>query len=177
MIRHAAPVRQLAPRTAEVALERFQNSLPELSNYDGGAINVDKAEALLKDKNVIRVFHFWASWCDPCLNELPDFFKFVERSKTSLKSVIRPSHDGEAQSAQFILVSLDFDQEGIDKFSQIFPKLKSTDFFQVWDKNNFLSKALGVNKLPMTLVVYPDGRAVSYEGVLDWKIFLFSLRD
>jgi thiol-disulfide isomerase/thioredoxin len=43
------------------------------------------------DKGSVVVVNFWASWCDPCLEELPAFFATVEKSK----------------NVRFVLISLD----------------------------------------------------------------------
>lgn len=173
LIKHAVPPRQDVPRASVEALERFEANLGQLYDYTGQVVKSQKVASLLKVEKTIRVFHFWASWCDPCLNELPDFIKFVKKNKAVLAVDTQGGKSSYEKDVQFFLVSLDFDQEGINKFSKIFPEMMSKDFIQIWDKDNFLSKAFGVNKLPMTIMVYPEGQVVSYEGVLEWSKFSF----
>ena len=44
------------------------------------------------DKN-FKVLHFWASWCEPCIDEIPKLFDFIKTNQD--------------KSLQLILVSLD----------------------------------------------------------------------
>jgi thiol-disulfide isomerase/thioredoxin len=39
-------------------------------------INFDKYESIVKKKeNILYVVNFWATWCKPCVMELPDFME------------------------------------------------------------------------------------------------------
>lgn len=57
--------------------------------------NFQQFESILNQKNdTVYVINFWATWCAPCVKELPDFQKIHEK------------YDG--QNFKMILVSLDF---------------------------------------------------------------------
>jgi thiol-disulfide isomerase/thioredoxin len=47
-----------------------------------------------KDENLTYVINFWATWCKPCVNELPHFLEVEKKLKD--------------QKVKFIYVSLDF---------------------------------------------------------------------
>lgn len=57
-------------------------------------MNFDSFEPLLKVKNdTVYMINFWATWCMPCVEEMPDILKFASDMKT--------------QKFKLILVSLD----------------------------------------------------------------------
>lgn len=71
-------------------------------------IKVPDLEKILKaPENKLFVVNFWATWCPPCVSELPNFEKVAKEYK--------------AEDVRFILVSLDFPSQ-IEK--QLMPFLK-----------------------------------------------------
>ena len=71
-------------------------------------IKVPELEKILKNpENKLFVVNLWATWCAPCVKELPDFEKVAKEFNSS--------------RVKFIMVSLDFPSE-IDK--QLLPFLK-----------------------------------------------------
>jgi len=69
--------------------------LAELSAQKIEKIGVPELERILASpENVLHVVNFWATWCPPCVTELPYFEKLSKEYKD----------DG----VKFILVSLDF---------------------------------------------------------------------
>lgn len=89
----------------------------------------------------VTVVNFWATWCGPCIIEIPEFVALQEEWKD------RPF--------QFVGVSLD--EEGfdiirpfVDDFMMQYP--------QIWDPKAELGEAFGgVYALPVTFVVDADG--------------------
>ncbi len=75
-----------------------------LLGFSQHKIAVYKIGDLLKrihnNSDTIYVVNFWATWCVPCVKELPDFEKFDRQNKPALVKVL--------------LVSLDF-KENIEK--------------------------------------------------------------
>lgn len=58
----------------------------------------DDFEPLLEQKNdTLYVINFWATWCDPCVKELPDFQQVNQKFKND--------------RFKMILVSLDFEKQ------------------------------------------------------------------
>ncbi len=99
--------------------------------------------------------HLWASWCGPCLNEIPELIAFAKSKK---------------DSTQFIVVSLDDSQVELEKFLKSFPELSGAPFINIWDYDKSISKKLDVDRLPMTIILRPDESTIrNIRAVVDWK--------
>ncbi|GIZ09866.1 TlpA disulfide reductase family protein [Flavobacterium sp. UMI-01] len=104
-------------------------------------------KAVLNDKNTVYVVNFWATWCAPCVKELPYF----ERLNNENKKV------------KVVLVSLDFK----DQFqTKLIPFLKrksiQSQVVLLTDKNynNWLSKVdqNWSGSIPATLIINGEKR-------------------
>jgi thiol-disulfide isomerase/thioredoxin len=67
------------------------NSIPKLN------FNQFENQYLHRNSDTLYVINFWATWCKPCVKELPNFEQINEKYKT--------------QKVKVILVSLDFAKE------------------------------------------------------------------
>lgn len=89
-------------------------------------------------RNTKIVLHFWASWCAPCIEELPALFKRAKREK----------------QIQFILITADRTPgeaiSFLDKYS-----MSSNVVFGI-DRNSELSRKLKVTGLPESFIFNPD---------------------
>lgn len=110
-------------------------------------------DKILETKTVY--IHFWASWCGPCLNEIPELITYAKKNKSAV---------------QFILVSLDTSHEDLNKFLKSFPELNDGIFVRIWDKDNVIAKKINVDRLPMTLILPGQGSNIKiFRSVVDWK--------
>jgi thiol-disulfide isomerase/thioredoxin len=86
-------------------------------------------ENLIKtDKNSVYIVNFWATWCGPCVAELPDYQRFYEKN----------TH----KKVKLILVSLDFTNE-IEKVNKFIAKkaIKPKVYLMNdTDQNTFINK-------------------------------------
>ncbi len=114
-----------------------QISAFDLRDYKGNKLNLKKEELLGADKAIV---HLWASWCGPCVNEVPEL---IEYSKKNPK-------------VKFVIVSLDDYKEDIGKFLISFPEFDSQNYVRVWDINKSISALLKADRLPMTLLIEKD---------------------
>lgn len=140
--------------TAHDVVSAINDKSIELYDYQEKTLNREMIYKLTHETEVTKVFHFWASWCDPCAQELPELIDYAAKNVSKV---------------QIYLVSLDGDAEGVRKFSKVFPEILSQKFIQVWDKNNELARRYGVDKLPMSIFVFSDGRIEIRDGVVSWK--------
>jgi thiol-disulfide isomerase/thioredoxin len=111
----------------------------EFTSVDGTPVSLAK----LRGKMVI--VDFWATWCRPCMAEAGHMVQVNQRY-----------HD---QGLQFIGISLDQDKGamiGVAKQNNFaWPQYFDG---QVW--NNKLAKLWGVNSIPRTFLIGPDGKVL-----------------
>lgn len=114
----------LVGRTVEVAAEDLK----------GRAVRLDFAAGR------VRVVDFWATWCDPCRDQLP----FLDRLST----------DYGPQGLSVYAISFDEDRAALERFLEETP----VSFEILWDKGGAaLSDRLEVTRLPTTLLVDRKG--------------------
>lgn len=103
----------------------------------------DGAELALGDlKGRGVVLNFWATWCAPCVREMPEL--------AALK------RDLAADGIEVLTVSLD---RGGHKVIQTFlEKYEVADLTPLWDPKGTMSRQIGVAGLPTTLIIDADGR-------------------
>ena len=117
-------------------------------NPDGGDFT------LAKFKGVPVLVNLWASWCAPCIKELPMLQKLEEAQALEGKlGVIAVSQDMAPKSS-------------VDAFL----KSKQISRFAAFhDKDMALSSALGIQIMPTTILYDAAGKEVwRYIGDLDW---------
>jgi cytochrome c biogenesis protein CcmG/thiol:disulfide interchange protein DsbE len=96
------------------------------------------------DAGKVRVVDFWATWCEPCKDQLP----FLAR--------LASEHG--ARGLSVYAVAFDEDREAVERFLAETP----LPFTIMWDKGGgVLSEPLDVTRLPTTLVV--DRRGIVRE--------------
>ncbi|MGZ8182452.1 MAG: TlpA family protein disulfide reductase [Methylobacter sp.] len=120
--------------TAQAPLPDF--SLPDLSG---------KQHRISEWQGKIRVINFWATWCPPCLKEIPEF--------------IAMQQEYSAKSLQFIGIAID-DKKAVEDYLNTtkinYPLLMGAD------EGIALSRQLGnkFDAVPFTLVVDKQGTII-----------------
>jgi cytochrome c biogenesis protein CcmG/thiol:disulfide interchange protein DsbE len=120
--------------------------VPPPSPLVGKAVDVeaDTLEGVLvrigEHGGKVRVVDFWASWCDPCREQLP----FLDRLARTY----------EADGLFVYAVSFDEDRAALERFLE-----EATVSFPIlWDKGGTaLSERFGVTRLPTTLLLDRGG--------------------
>ena len=116
-------------------------------NPDGGDFDLSKS------KGGPVLVNLWATWCAPCVKELPTLAKLEERHAV----------DGDLG---IIVVSQDM---GPKASVDAFLKAKGIALRSFLDPEMKLTGALGVEVMPTTLLYDAQGREVwRYTGDLDW---------
>jgi thiol-disulfide isomerase/thioredoxin len=114
-----------------------------------------KPISLAKFKGVPVLLNLWASWCAPCVHELPTLDKLAASHRIDGQlGVIAVSQDSGPQAS-------------VEAFLK---KLKVTDLGAYHDPKSALSGALGPDTVLPTSILYDaDGKEVwRYVGDLDW---------
>lgn len=98
------------------------------------------------------LLNFWATWCTPCLREMPSLEQLQQRFK----------------SRDFKVVAISLDEEGWEQVTPFVDDLKLT-FTILLDSENTVSAAYGANALPSTFVLDPQGQVIAAaRGDRDW---------
>ncbi|HEY4417827.1 MAG TPA: TlpA disulfide reductase family protein [Verrucomicrobiae bacterium] len=138
----------LASMDKQSAAKKIQDALtsgatfPDFSETDlaGKPISV----AALKSKVVM--IDFWATWCAPCRGELPN--------------VIATYKKHHADGFEIIGVSLDSDRDKLDTFLKQQDGMTWAQFFDGQGWGNKLAVKYGVEAIPFTILVGPDGKII-----------------
>ena len=104
--------------------------------------------------------NFWATWCAPCLKELPDLIDIASNSKGKVA---------------LVAVSIDDKPEKIEKFlGKIDVNLNEKNVYWVWDEGRQISlEAFHVVRVPETIILDKNRNMVDkVVGVVDWKTYL-----
>ncbi len=116
-------------------------------NPDGGAFDLSKG------KGVPVLVNLWATWCAPCVKELPTLAKLEERYAI-------------AGNLGIIVVSQDMaPKASVDAFL----KSKGIGLRSFLDPEMKLTGALGIEVMPTTILYDSQGKEVwRFTGDLDW---------
>jgi len=97
-------------------------------------------------KGKVVLVDFWATWCGPCVAELPNVMKAYEK------------HHG--NGFEIVGISLDSDKAKLDKFTKD-KKMTWQQFFDGQGWNNKLSTQYGVNSIPATYLLDGEGKIIA----------------
>jgi thiol-disulfide isomerase/thioredoxin len=136
------------PAAAEVLKPWTGGATPalELSDLQG-------AKHRLSDyRGKVVLVNFWATWCEPCRDEMPS----IERLRASL------------EGRQFVVLAVNLaePESRIRKFLEAVP----VGFPVLLDRDSQTTRAWQAKLLPATYIVGPDGRIrYRHVGELDWS--------
>jgi len=103
-------------------------------------------------KGKILLVNFWATWCVPCIKEMP--------SLDRLKSKIDKNFD---------VIAISVDRDGIDKVTNFFNENKINNLAKFFDIKNSLAKELDLFGVPTSFFVDKKGNLIGYyQGDMEW---------
>lgn len=136
-------LRQRAPHTLQVGDSAPDFTLPLLR---AGSLTLHDY------RQRIVVLNFWATWCPPCIAEMPSLENFAGRTR-DLGVVV-------------IGVSVDRDATALKKFVADF----HLSFPIARDPNQVVASGYGTFKFPETYIIDRDGKlAEKIVGAIDWQ--------
>jgi thiol-disulfide isomerase/thioredoxin len=121
----------------------------------------DLQTSILNDQEHIIVLNFWATWCKPCVAELPDFEKIYLEFNT--------------KNVQVILANLDFHS----KTEAVVPGFIAKKNIQSQvvhltdqDPNDWVGKVDNgwTGSIPATIIYYKGEKKWFFEGQTDYEI-------
>jgi thiol-disulfide isomerase/thioredoxin len=144
----------VGPELAQGTLAKFQlakepKSLPDLAFNDAD----DKPLKLADYKGKIVLLNFWATWCAPCVKEMPSLDKL----------------QAEMGKDKFIILPLSLDGPSRPKVAPFYEDKKLGHLGVYFDKGRKAMQALDVSILPTSILVDAQGREIGrLEGEADW---------
>lgn len=107
--------------------------------------NIALSDYIGKNKNKVVLIDFWASWCGPCIKEMPNIVKAYEQYKDKGFEIIGISLDENKQSWQ----------RAIDRFNISWPQMSD---LKGW--NSDAAKLYGITSIPFTILVDEEGNII-----------------
>lgn len=103
-------------------------------------------EVLQKNKGKILYVDFWATWCSPCIEELPDLLRLSES--------YRP------EGLEVLSISVDSDWNDWMKYKKKY-KLVNQHYWLLGDFKSDLAKAIHLSAIPRHIIISAEGNLIS----------------
>jgi len=136
--------------------ERFRlNEAPERAP-DAPFTTRDGTTVRLSDfRGKILLVNFWATWCAPCIEEMPTLDALA----------------GEMNSDRFQVLAISTDRGGRSKVEPFVESKLDLDTLDIYlDTKSKLARALGLRGMPTTYLIGTDGAILgALEGAADWN--------
>ena len=139
---------------AKGAMERFKlaktpKALPDLEIQNAD----DKPMKLSDFKGKVVLLNFWATWCTPCVKEMPSLDRL----------------QAEMPRDRFLVIPISLDGPSRPKVAPFYKEQRLTSLRIYYDKGRKAMSTLGVTLLPTSILVDPEGRELGRrEGDADW---------
>jgi thiol-disulfide isomerase/thioredoxin len=151
LYQHAEDGVMIQDGPSDVPVAENRKAAPDVLLVAGKGLS----KKLSEFRGKVILLSFWASWCTPCLIELPTFIDLHE--KLSAKGLV------------IIPVNVD-EPDTAARFVQDFWKAKSFPFVTYYDPTHKAADRFHVESLPSNFVIDKQGRQVAQGyGANDWS--------
>ena len=134
---------------AKFTLSKEPKPLPELAFTDAE----DKPLKLADYKGKTVLLNFWATWCAPCVKEMPSLDRL----------------QAEMGKDKFVVLPLSLDGPSRPKVAPFYADRKLANLGIYFDKGKKVLGALDVSVLPTSILIDAQGRELGrLEGEADW---------
>lgn len=145
------PVVNLAAAQPPRGFEILKNSVPVPKTRFKDPNGIPSTLAKFKGKTV--VLNVWATWCAPCIKEMPSLDRLAAQLDPNRTSVLAVSQD----------------KGGLAIAKPFLERLGVKNLSAFTDPSGKLSRDLGIRGLPTTFIISPAGAIVGrVEGPLEW---------
>ena len=112
----------------------------------------DRKVSLNQFRGQVLVLNFWATWCPPCVEELPSLMSMQERTR--------------ARGVVVLGISIDVDDNAYHRFLQE----RNVNFLTVRDPDQKVASMYGTSGWPETYVIDRQGKLRrKFVGPVDWN--------
>jgi thiol-disulfide isomerase/thioredoxin len=145
----------VGPELLQGTLAKFQlakspKPLADLAFNDAA----DKPLSLADYKGKTVLLNFWATWCAPCVKEMPSLDRL----------------QAEMGKDKFVVLPLSLDGPTRPKVAPFYQDRKLTNLGIYFDKSKKTMQALDVSILPTSILIDAQGRELGrIEGEADWE--------
>ncbi len=140
-----SPAAQSPAATAPVEKKLLGAPVPDVTVHDLEA----KALKLSQFKGKATIISFWATWCSPCIKEMPTFSKLVEESHGKLQVLAVAMLDTREDATNFVK------KNPTHKFTWLIdPEGEKED--------SAIAQAFGITGLPTNVFIDAEGKVVDY---------------
>ena len=154
LVQETRPVVDLSPYTTG-QMQDFEvfdvpQELPAIPFYDR-----EGREILFGDlSGKVLLINIWATWCEPCKEEMPTLVDLQERLGGN----------------DFEVVTISVDWQGYEVMDEFFTEYGITSLTAYWDNSGLLPGQLEVIGLPLTILVDAEGRWIGrIDGPAEWN--------
>lgn len=114
-----------------------------------------------KDNGRLMIIHFWATWCKPCMKELPALNKLYQR--------IDKNH--------IVILTINVNRSNVSRVETIVKKLK-LELPVLLDPRGIVRNAYEVEAFPTTFIIGTDQKFIArLVGAFDWNHFNLKVLD
>lgn len=120
----------------------------ELKDYAGNAHRLEDM------RGQVVLIHFWASWCPPCLEEIPRWISAAPQFRDFPVKMVAISVDEQWSEALKILPQTDV----------------PANMVSLLDPTSTVARSYGTSRFPESFLLDPDLKIVEkWQGIIDWK--------
>ena len=131
----------------------FNKEHKDINNLRVLDINGNEVD-ILKENNNLLLINFWATWCSPCIKEMPSLNKL--QSKFDKK--------------QLNIITIATGRNNPNKIIDFFKKYNLVNLENFRDPKGKLALEVGVVGLPYSMIISKDGKDIGrLIGPIDWS--------
>ena len=142
------PTKEIQPKSETVVAEDKVEDLVvptfTMTNIEGKKVSLNSE---LK-KNKITIIDFWATWCGPCMHEVPN--------------LVQIHHDYKDKGLGIVSISLDENEEDWKKTVKE-EGMEWTHLSDLKGCDNFAARLYGVQSIPYIIVVDAEGKLLAQD--------------
>ncbi len=145
---------EVAPGLITGAMARFKLTAPPRPMPDLEFLNAEDKPMRLADlTGKVRLINLWATWCAPCVKEMPSLDRL----------------QAELPKNKFVVLPISLDGPSKAKVAPFYKEKKLANLGIYYDKGRKAMSALDVTLLPTSILVDAGGRELGrIEGDADW---------